>query len=350
MRRQTGISTAEQLETSSSGGGPVSVTNDGTFATPANQVLEIADLDAIKASTASIDTKTPSSPATSAKQDTGNTALASIATSVGDIDTATGTQADAAWVSGNGTIIAILKAIVGGGGGGGGAVTIADGADVTQGAVADAAYTSGSGTVVSILKGVFTKLASILTALGSPFQAGDSIGNIDFPVADGSNAVLGITTGAAVTTDVSSTIQRYIRGIIKFATLDGLNTPVANDWAVHHVPAVNTKATITQASAGTGNRNTCNGFTVTLTSDTTAPTVIAPIIASLIDGASGGTTYLWRSYMAIPGSAGAQTTIVKTFTKPIKGSQATAMTLEFSAAGGADTYESVSMNGSSITE
>lgn len=46
--------------------------------------------------------------------------------------------------------------------GGGDAVTIADGADVTQGAVADAAYVSGSGTVVSVLKGIFGKLAAAI--------------------------------------------------------------------------------------------------------------------------------------------------------------------------------------------
>lgn len=45
-------------------------------------------------------------------------------------------------------------------GGGGGPVTIADGADVTQGAIADAAYTSGSGTVVSVLKGLFGKFVT----------------------------------------------------------------------------------------------------------------------------------------------------------------------------------------------
>lgn len=37
-------------------------------------------------------------------------------------------------------------------GGGGGAVTVADGADVTQGAKADAAWVSGDGTVIAILK------------------------------------------------------------------------------------------------------------------------------------------------------------------------------------------------------
>lgn len=39
-----------------------------------------------------------------------------------------------------------------GGGGGGGAVTIADGADVAEGATADAAWVSGAGTTISLLK------------------------------------------------------------------------------------------------------------------------------------------------------------------------------------------------------
>ncbi len=45
-----------------------------------------------------------------------------------------------------------------GGGGSGGAVTIADGANVSQGAIADTAYTSGAGTTISLLKAVFARL------------------------------------------------------------------------------------------------------------------------------------------------------------------------------------------------
>lgn len=46
-----------------------------------------------------------------------------------------------------------------GGSSGGAAVTVADGADVTQGAVADAAWSgAGSGTVVAILKAIWTRL------------------------------------------------------------------------------------------------------------------------------------------------------------------------------------------------
>lgn len=59
---------------------------------------------------------------------------------------------------------------------GGGAVTIADGANVTQGAIADAAATAGStGTLSAKLRLMTTQLASLITNLGSPLQAGGSV-------------------------------------------------------------------------------------------------------------------------------------------------------------------------------
>ncbi len=84
----------------------------------------------------------------------------------------------------------------GGGGGGGGAVTVADGADVTQGAKADAANTDSTSawSVVSLLKGIWAKLNGGVTVAGnvggkttlikdttavstSPaYQAGDAVG------------------------------------------------------------------------------------------------------------------------------------------------------------------------------
>lgn len=45
-----------------------------------------------------------------------------------------------------------------GGGSAGGPSTIADGADATLGAKADAAYTSGSGSAIALLKGIFLRL------------------------------------------------------------------------------------------------------------------------------------------------------------------------------------------------
>jgi hypothetical protein len=68
-------------------------------------------------------------------------------------------------------------------GGGGGAVTIADGADVTQGALADAASSAGgAGSLSAKLRLMTTQLGTINTTLGSPFQAGGSIGNTTFAV------------------------------------------------------------------------------------------------------------------------------------------------------------------------
>lgn len=53
----------------------------------------------------------------------------------------------------------------GSGGGGGGAVTVADGADVTQGAQADTAYGgSGSASVVAVLKGIYSNVAGSIPA------------------------------------------------------------------------------------------------------------------------------------------------------------------------------------------
>lgn len=91
------------------------------------------------------------------------------------------------------------------GGGSGGAVTIADGADVTQGAKADVAWVSGDGTVISLLK----KIAS----------AGGSAVSI----ANGADVAEGTTTDAAVTTDTSGTVIGFLRGLV---------TMVSSVWAL----------------------------------------------------------------------------------------------------------------------
>lgn len=94
-------------------------------------------------------------------------------------------------------------------------------------------------------------------------------------------------------------------------------------------------------------RNVCTGLTVVLVAGASAPTATTVSVA-LIDGAAGGTTYLWGPHnLGIPAVAGATNGIV---VEPIRkpGSANTAMTLEFSAAGGANTIESVSMEGETI--
>ena len=116
-----------------------------------------------------------------------------------------------------------------------------------------------------------------------------------------------------------------------------------------HNPAANTKATITRAAGAAGVRNVGVGFCVYFMAGATAPTA-TQITVALIDGASGGTTYLWGPVViGIPATAGATTGfIVGTCWK--MGSTATGMTLEFSAAGGANTIESVDFDSVQIYE
>ena len=132
-------------------------------------------------------------------------------------------------------------------------------------------------------------------------------------------------------------------------TRHGGQAPVASTWTQIHVPATNAQATKSQGSAGVGKRNVCTGFTVTLAAGASAIAAAAPLTVAIIDGVSGGGTYLWRSYINIPATAGTQVTIVRTGLWLV-GSQATAMTVEFSAAGGANSYESVAMDGVVVEE
>lgn len=69
-----------------------------------------------------------------------------------------------------------------GGGGGGGAVTVADGADIAQGSTTDAACATDNGTctVEAMQKRIAQRLTTLNGTLGSPFQAGGSIGNTAF--------------------------------------------------------------------------------------------------------------------------------------------------------------------------
>jgi hypothetical protein len=131
-------------------------------------------------------------------------------------------------------------------------------------------------------------------------------------------------------------------------TRTGHQGPANNYWDVQHVPAANTQATISQAAAAAGIRNVCTGFTVTLAAQTTAPAAVQLTVA-VIDGATGGTTYLWRTVISLPATAGAIVSFVRSNIWLV-GTAATAMTIEFSAAGGANTIESVTMEGTTVAE
>lgn len=93
-----------------------------------------------------------------------------------------------------------------GGGGGGGAVTVADGADVTQGAVADVAVTAGStGTVSGKLRTISSDLATIKTT-GIPITgtvAATQSGTWTVQPGNTANTTAWKVDGSAVTQPVS---------------------------------------------------------------------------------------------------------------------------------------------------
>lgn len=285
--------------------------------------------------------------------------------------------------------------------GGGGAVTIADGADVTQGALNDAAVQGNvSGSVNARLRGIsvlwndvwnsvshflrvnvenaslaVTKSGTWLVDLisgqtgitgGAGAVAANTprvvlatdttvpnvTGNIANDAADSGNPVkvggkaatsLPTAMSAADRTDLLCDV--YGRPFVRH----GAQGPATGFWNAQHAPAANTKATITKAAGASGVRNVCTSITVVLAAGATAPAAIQVSVA-LIDGASGGTTYLWGpNVISLPAVAGATSAfVIGQCWKP--GTAATAMTLEFSAAGGANTIESVSMDGTTVAE
>lgn len=86
------------------------------------------------------------------------------------------------------------------GGGGGGAVTIADGADVTEGALADAACATDNGTcsVNAVLKRVAQRLTTLIASLGGTASTAAAVPATAVYVAGGSDG--GLSAGTAALT------------------------------------------------------------------------------------------------------------------------------------------------------
>lgn len=121
-----------------------------------------------------------------------------------------------------------------------------------------------------------------------------------------------------------------------------LLTTKPGEWAVNHTPAANTQATITRAAGAAGVRHVCTSISATLIG--LAASAETTVLVNLRDGASGAGTILQSWRLLVTGTTGSETGIALTGLN-IPGSAATAMTLEFATAGGADTFETVAMTG-----
>ena len=122
---------------------------------------------------------------------------------------------------------------------------------------------------------------------------------------------------------------------------DGESRPDTR-WIGIHRPTSNTQATITISSPGAGFVLICDTLTVSFAADSSAPSATTRQ-PSLIAGSSGGTTYLWGTRLGIPAVAGATNGACPH--GPWSAGEATALTLEFDSAGGANTFEAVTMSG-----
>jgi hypothetical protein len=114
-------------------------------------------------------------------------------------------------------------------------------------------------------------------------------------------------------------------------------------FSVLHAPAAATQATITKSAGAAGVKHVCTSIAATLAAGGTAQT---PINVYLRDGATGTGTIIWAGSVSAPVNSAA---IIALTDLSIVGSAATAMTLEFSAAGVAASVQAVTLTGYDTT-
>lgn len=117
-------------------------------------------------------------------------------------------------------------------------------------------------------------------------------------------------------------------------------TPLST-WSVTHTPATNTQATASRAAGGGTVRHVATSVTACFATDTAVGA--GPFNANLRDGATGAGTVLRTWIFNFP--VAEQGGCVDLSGLNMTGSANTAMTLEFTAAGGANTVESVTLTG-----
>lgn len=114
-------------------------------------------------------------------------------------------------------------------------------------------------------------------------------------------------------------------------------------WSVTHSPATNTQATASKAAGGGTVRHVATGITACFVNTNVTAGGGA---VNLRDGASGAGTIKWTAY--IGATAAPQDNKCISLPITIIGTANSAMTLEFSGAGGADTFETVTLTGYSV--
>ena len=138
------------------------------------------------------------------------------------------------------------------------------------------------------------------------------------------------STGQVV--DTQTTVAGKERGVVI--------PPTGGQFAIVHTPVAATQATVTQAAGAAGVKNVCQSISATLCTVGTAQAAVRQV--NLRDGATGAGTILWSQSISCGTT---QAVVINASGLYILGSAATAMTLEFDAAGVAASFESVSLVG-----
>lgn len=135
-------------------------------------------------------------------------------------------------------------------------------------------------------------------------------------------------------------LQLVTQALLATFSADGaLFVSGPGNWSVTSDPAVNTQATVTRAGV-VGVSHVCTSIGLCLSNSGAAASAI--VKAYLRDGASGVGAVLWSAnIIAGPGFGD----YVHISGLNIVGTAGNAMTLEFAAAGGANTQENVSLTG-----
>jgi len=114
------------------------------------------------------------------------------------------------------------------------------------------------------------------------------------------------------------------------------------EWPLNAAPAANTVASVTKAAGGAGVRHVLKSISAAVG----AVAVPAATISTLQvrDGASGVGPVIWQTYIGVEAVAG-KSNPRDIVGLNIVGSANTAMTVEFAAASGANTFQSISATG-----
>lgn len=126
------------------------------------------------------------------------------------------------------------------------------------------------------------------------------------------------------------------------ATNAQLITRVA-DWVVTHAPAASNQASASKAAGVGGVRHVCTSVSFNLTQTSTGGTPFTGVV-NLRDGATGAGSVLATWSIAVP-TAACSNSNFSLSSLNIIGTADTAMTLEFTAGGGAQTVESCTITG-----